>query len=102
MKQDFSILGNYFKIKRLALDLNQREVSEFLGYNSPQFISNVERGMCQLPMKAIRKLITLYKLDVYEVFDIIMSQQAHILRAELHVKGELGHSRRIVKATRRG
>ena len=38
--------GAYLKSKRTKAQLSQTEVSEALGYTSPQFISNFERGLC--------------------------------------------------------
>src|SRR5262245_17355954 len=83
MKKDFSILGNYLKEKREKRGFTQRQVSDYLGYSSPQFVSNVERGLCHLPLKAIRKLIGYYELDAREVYDILMGEQERILRKML-------------------
>lgn len=41
---------------------SQSELSELLGYKNGQFISNVERGLCSIPLKMMKK--------VSEVLDI--------------------------------
>ena len=82
-KKKYYALGGYLKDKREALGFTQRDVSDFLGYKSPQFVSNVERGLCQLPLKAVRKLITFYKLEAKEVYDILLCEQEQVLRSAL-------------------
>ena len=41
----------FFKEKRIAKNITQLEISLFLGYSSPQSISNFERGLALLPLK---------------------------------------------------
>lgn len=36
--------------------LSQVELSNLLGYKNGQFVSNVERGICSIPLKALRGL----------------------------------------------
>lgn len=52
--------------------LTQREVSDALGYTTPQFISNVERGRCRFPVEKLPKLKRLYRLSNDQVVDMIM------------------------------
>ncbi|MBY0416115.1 MAG: helix-turn-helix domain-containing protein [Bdellovibrionales bacterium] len=35
---------------------SQNEVSSLLGYKNGQFVSNVERGLCSVPLKKLDKL----------------------------------------------
>lgn len=44
-------------IKRARADavLTQSEVAKALGYSSPQYISNIERGLCNLAPKKMKK-----------------------------------------------
>lgn len=39
--------------------LSQVELSNMLGYKNGQFISNVERGICAIPLKALKDLKTI-------------------------------------------
>ena len=75
--------GEYLKEKRLKADYSQREVSEKLGYSSPQFISNIERGLCAPPMPSLKILISLYKIPVKEVTKIILDHQQKLLTSQL-------------------
>lgn len=52
--------------------LTQREVSDALGYTTPQFISNVERGRCRFPVEKLPKLKRLYRLSNDQVVEMIM------------------------------
>lgn len=55
--------------------LTQREVSDALGYTTPQFISNVERGRCRFPVEKLAKLKRLYRLSNDQVVDMIMVEE---------------------------
>jgi len=45
----------HWKALREKVGLTQREVSDSLGYSTPQFISNVERGRCRFPVQKLPK-----------------------------------------------
>ena len=77
------MLGRYLKQRRIRAGLTQSEVAKKLGYSTPQFISNFERGLCSPPLKNLKVLVKLYSLDVEEVMKLIMKQQEHILRKAL-------------------
>ncbi len=55
--------------------LTQKDVSEALGYTTPQFISNVERGRCRFPVDKLPKIKRLYRLSNEQVVDMIMSEE---------------------------
>ncbi|CAB4150011.1 HTH_XRE domain containing protein [uncultured Caudovirales phage] len=48
---------------RVKSDLTQAHVAKKLGYTSPQFISNIERGITAIPFPLLLKLGRLYKID---------------------------------------
>lgn len=77
-------LGSYLKEKRIEADLTQSEVAQKLGYSTPQFISNFERGLCSPPLKNLKVLVKLYKIPVDEVMVLIMNEQEAILRKALN------------------
>lgn len=49
---------------RKDVGLSQADVSNAIGYTTPQFISNWERGVSVPPVSAVRKLADLYKVPV--------------------------------------
>ncbi|MEN0059427.1 MAG: helix-turn-helix transcriptional regulator [Bdellovibrio sp.] len=69
MKTDFA---KFLKTKREASGLSQKQVAEALGYSTPQFISNWERGLSAPPMKIIKKLADLYRIPVEDVFNLLL------------------------------
>ncbi len=83
--QQFKKLGKLFKSNREKNGITQRQASERLGYSSPQFVSNFERGLCALPLKKIKVLIELYEMDANNVANIIIDFQAKMIRKNLMV-----------------
>ena len=65
-------LSKLLRSSREKKGLSQRAVADKLGYESSQFISNWERGVSQPPMNTLLKLIELYEIDKYEVFDVLL------------------------------
>lgn len=49
--------------------LSQIYVAKSLGYDSGQFISNIERGMCRMPLDKCKKYLSLidYPYDRYKM-----------------------------------
>jgi len=76
-------LGEYLRRKREALSLTQSEVAQKLGYGSPQFISNIERGISNVPVKSLRVLIDLYQISADEVIHILLEDKKRALLRQL-------------------
>ena len=66
------ILAKYLKDKRTSAKLSQSAVAEKLGYSTPQFISNWERGVSHPPVKSLRKIADLYKISADELFEVLL------------------------------
>jgi transcriptional regulator with XRE-family HTH domain len=66
-KMQIRKLGEYLREKRERADLTQGFVAERMGFTSPQFISNIERGLCSPPMDVLKRMVRLYKLRNPEV-----------------------------------
>lgn len=67
--------GNQWKALRERAGLTQREVSDALGYSTPQFISNVERGRCRFPIEKLTKLRKLYRLSVDQTVNMVVTEE---------------------------
>ncbi len=65
-------LGSYLKHQREKLGLSQQEISEALGYSSPQFVSNWERDVSTPPVKSVKKIAEVYKLDTRKFIQRVM------------------------------
>ncbi len=70
-----NINGQQWKQLREKAGLTQRAVSDALGYSTPQFISNVERGRCRFPVEKLGKIKNLYRLSVKQMIDLIMNEE---------------------------
>ncbi|MNK15803.1 helix-turn-helix protein [compost metagenome] len=69
-----SNFAKFLKQKRELSGLSQKFVSEKLGYTTPQFISNWERGVSTPPVQTIKKLADLYKIPVEEIFNLLLQE----------------------------
>ncbi len=76
----FKILGDYLYEKRLAKEITQGDLATALGYASPQFVSNWERGLAKPPLETLKKLIKMLDLDVDELLTILMKMEERRLR----------------------
>ena len=76
-------IGSYLKGKRLDAGLTQSQVSTHLGLASPQFVSNIERGLCSPPLCALAKMASIYDLDLNELILLIMKEQEKYMRKYL-------------------
>ncbi|GIL16756.1 MAG: hypothetical protein BroJett040_05070 [Oligoflexia bacterium] len=79
-------LGTYLKTKRESKGLTQSDVASKLGYGSPQFISNIERGISSVPLKSLKVLIDLYELNTGEIVDILLTEKRTEIINELGLK----------------
>lgn len=69
--RSFSNIGKFVKKHREKVGLSQTELSRALGYSKGQFISNVERGLCSVPLK--------HAVDLRKALDV----EAHTLTTAL-------------------
>lgn len=67
--------GNQWKNLRERAGLTQREVSDALGYSTPQFISNVERGRCRFPVQKLPKIKKIYRLSNDQIVNLFISEE---------------------------
>ena len=77
-------VGRYFQVCRENAGITQRELSEALGYTSPQIISNFERGLADLPLKKLRKAALLCKVDREVVRKMYVDYVNNLYKSELY------------------
>ena len=70
-----STVGALIKLARTKAGLTQLQVAKKLGYTSPQFVSNWERGDSLPPMEIFPKLATLLHIDSKELIECIHRYQ---------------------------
>lgn len=77
------LMGTYLRQKREQKGFTQAQVASKLGYGSPQFISNIERGVSRVPVKSLKSFIELYELQMEEVIDMLLEEKRTQLRKVL-------------------
>lgn len=75
MNKSNRINGLQWKSLRERAGLTQRDVSDSLGYSTPQFISNVERGRCRFPVQKLTRIKKLYRLSNDQILDLFLSEE---------------------------
>jgi transcriptional regulator with XRE-family HTH domain len=53
--------------------LGQEELSQLLGYKNGQFISNVEREKCSVPLKTLSKLEKVLEIPQNELIEAVVN-----------------------------
>lgn len=66
-------LGEYIKKMRLDKGYSQAELALNLGYMSPQFISDWERGISTPPVKKLPELANLLEVNADIIFNLLVS-----------------------------
>lgn len=85
MKQK-NILADFLKQKRVAAGLSQRDVADKLGYTTPQFISNWERGVSTPPISALKNLGVMYLISADELFEVTLKSTIEAVTRDLRRK----------------
>ena len=83
LEYDRKKLGEFLRERREKSGLTQSDVSARLGYSSPQFISNIERGVSVVPLKTLARMIHFYKANPDDAARIILESQRKLLRDKL-------------------
>lgn len=79
-------LSKYLKEKRLQAGLSQGAVAKKLGYSSPQFVSNWERGLSRPPINTLKKIAQAYNIPTNEMFEVVLQSTIGQLTTELTEK----------------
>lgn len=86
MKAKKNKLAEFLQGSRETAGLSQADVASKLGYSTPQFISNWERGLSLPPLKVLRKIASLYKVDVEELFQLQLEVSVEHVAADMKKK----------------
>lgn len=76
-------MGIYLRQKRELKGFTQAQVAVKLGYGSPQFISNIERGVSRVPLKSLKSFIELYEISKEEIIEILLDEKRNHLKKVL-------------------
>lgn len=76
-------LGNFLVKRRKELGLSQGDVSKFLGWGNGQFVSNIERGLCDMPPKHFRRISKLLNIDIKVLCNLALQDFKETLMEEI-------------------
>lgn len=79
-------LSKFLKDKRESAGLSQKQVADKLGYTTPQFISNWERGVSSPPLKTLKKVGELYHVSADELFKVTLESTLQQVTQDLKRK----------------
>lgn len=80
------ILADFLRQKRIESGHSQMDVAKKLGYTSPQFVSNWERGLSSPPIHTLRKLTEFYKIPPDILFDVTLKTMISQATVDLRKK----------------
>lgn len=67
---------------RLQAGLSQGKICRALGYQTPQYLSNIERGLCVFPARKAKKFCKLVKVDEGRLFAAMVDDYRNWLKRE--------------------
>lgn len=77
---------NILKEARQKKALTQTEIAKRLGYNTPQFVSNWERGLSAPPIESLNKISEILELDVSQVRNYVFNFRANKIAEKVFQK----------------
>lgn len=90
----FDNIAKLIRTKRInhPKGYSQSELSHLLGYKNGQFISNVERALCNIPLKMLGKVSVVLEIEPSELKSAILKDQEITLDAYLAMSEARGDS----------
>lgn len=79
--RSFKNIATLIRTKRVNHPKNysQSDLSLLLGYKNGQFISNVERGLCNVPLKMMKKISEVLDISAEEIKSSILKDHEETL-----------------------
>ncbi len=86
----FQNVAKLIRRKRLGhpKGYSQSELSQQLGYKNGQFISNVERALCNIPLKMLNRICEILGISHEEVKGAILKDHEETLNNYLRLAGK--------------
>lgn len=84
----FDNIAKLIRDKRLSHPrrYSQSELSNLLGYKNGQFISNVERGLCSIPLKMLSRVSEVLNIPPSEIRAVMLRDQETTLNNHLNIE----------------
>lgn len=77
-------ISELLKKARETSGLSQAQVAKELGYTSPQFVSNWERGLSSPPVPKLKKLCKMYAMSMDSAYEAMLSATLEEVERKLH------------------
>lgn len=79
--RSFKNIATLVRTKRIGHPKNysQSDLSLLLGYKNGQFISNVERGLCNVPLKMMKRISEVLEINPDELKSAILKDHEETL-----------------------
>jgi transcriptional regulator with XRE-family HTH domain len=74
-------LGAILKQARESSGLTQRQVATKLGYSSPQYVSNWERGRVSPPLAKLAKVVDIVNASPTKIQDLLIEDATRTIRS---------------------
>lgn len=81
-KAMFKVIGEYLKRARERAGVTQQTVAHAAGLTTPQYVSNIERGVSPPSVEFLRIILCLYEITGKEVATVIRNANFEYYRAE--------------------
>ncbi len=75
-EKNFQNIAQLIRKYRHKTDLSQTDLSVKLNYKNGQFISNVERGLCSVPLKTLKQIAEVLSIPSSELRDAMLQDYA--------------------------
>ncbi|MCB9061594.1 MAG: helix-turn-helix transcriptional regulator [Halobacteriovoraceae bacterium] len=87
--RSFENIAKLIRTKRInhPKGYSQSELSNLLGYKNGQFISNVERALCSIPLKMLTKVSEVLSISHDELRDAILKDHQETIENYLNKSG---------------
>lgn len=77
------VIGKFLRVRRTELGLSQSDLARSLGYNTSQYISNIERGLASIPFAKIQEMSSLLKVDTRHLLNLKLMEEVPGLKEDL-------------------
>lgn len=76
-------LSKLIKEYRLKTGLTQAELADKLGYDTPQFVSIIERGLAKVPLNVIGQLIIILDIPERKIIKLLTAAYEKVVQQEI-------------------
>lgn len=75
--------AHFLRDARVEAGFSQQDVAKRLGYASPQFVSNWERGLSSPPCHVLWQLANLYRVSAEALYDLMLQETLDRIESDL-------------------